>query len=67
MEPLINKPFNKYTIMKMKIKKIKKLNSEELQMIGKTLFKELIPWIVILYVLVLSGHVINAIYWSHLI
>lgn len=53
--------------MKMKIKKIKKLNSEELQMIGKTLFKELIPWIVILYVLVLSGHVINAIYWSHLI
>ena len=51
----------------MKIKKIKNFKNEELQMIGKTLSKELIPWIVILYVLTLSGYVINAIYWSHLI
>ena len=66
MELLINKPFNKYTIMK--IKKLKKLEKhEELQRVSKTLFKELIPWIVITYVLILAGHVINAIYWSHLI
>lgn len=52
----------------MKIKKLKKLEKhEELQRVSRTLFKELIPWIVITYVLILAGHVINAIYWAHLI